>query len=239
MQSEGDPTQSILSVEGLSYRYGAVEVFADAAFSLLPGTITFLTGPNGAGKSTLFRCLAGWSAPYSGTMLFDGEQYDGANREQRAAIAYVPDVPTFYDDLTAHEHIRFMQQANHCVPDENEADLLLDVLGLTRHRDQFPSSYSRGMRQKLAMVLALCMRPRLLLLDEPYGPLDRNASVVLSGLLETARARGAALLVSCHHDVPDLVPDQVLHIEEGILAAVDGAKKAAIDKRYAADSARS
>lgn len=221
-----------LNVEGLSYRYGAVDVFSDVNFSLDAGTVTFLTGPNGAGKSTLFRCLAGWSAPRSGSMFIEGEPYDGVNRAQRSAIAYVPDVPTFYDDLTALEHIRFMQRANHCMPDENDADNLLDVLGLTQYRDQLPSSYSRGMRQKLALVLALCMHPRLLLLDEPYGPLDRNASITLSELFKAACVEGAAVLVSCHHDVPNLTPDQVLHLEEGQLNAVGATKEPDGDKLH-------
>ena len=207
--------QSILDVRGLSHRYGAADIFSDVDFTLDAGTVTFLTGSNGAGKSTLFRCLAGWSPPRSGSMLLCGTPFDGASRAQRKLIAYVPDVPTFYDDLTAIEHLRFMRRANNCLSEEREADQLMQEFGLASYRDQFPSSYSRGMRQKRALVLALSIHPRLFLLDEPYGPLDRNASMVLSAFLDKARAEGSAVLVSCHHDVPRLIPDQILHLEEG------------------------
>ena len=95
----------------------------------------------------------------------------------------------------------------------------MEALGLAGHRGQCPSAYSRGMRQKLALVLAFARRPRLLLLDEPYGPLDPEASRVLSALLEEARAAGTAIVASCHHDVPGFCPDAVLRLEDGRLSA--------------------
>lgn len=205
-----------LSVSGLAYRYARVDVWREVSFAVAPGQIAFLTGPNGAGKSTLFRCLAGWARPTEGAVELFGRPFDGADRDVRRQMAYVPDVPVFYDDLTAAEHIRFVLAANRVASDgAEEAQRLLGELGLAAHGDQFPSSYSRGMRLKLALVLALMAKPRLLLLDEPYGPLDREASRRLSVLLAEVRDRGAAVVVSCHHAVPDLEPDLLLHLEDG------------------------
>lgn len=202
-----------LRAEGLSFRYARSEVWSDVAFRINPGQIAFLTGPNGSGKSTLLRCLAGWSMPSEGTVEVFGRPFDGSDRAVRREIAFVPDVPSFYDDLTAAEHIRFVLDANRVPDAADEARRLLDDLGLAAHADRFPSSYSRGMRLKLALVLAFMRKPRLLLLDEPYGPLDRDASRRLSALLSAARADGAAVLVSCHHNVPDLNPDLLLHLD--------------------------
>lgn len=210
-----------LRAERLTCRYAAEDVFADVGFELDQGSIAFLTGPNGAGKSTLFRCLAGWSAPREGSIELFGEPFDGSDRTQRAIISYVPDVPSFYDDLTAGEHIRFMLQANGMGVGGSKAQTLMDRFGLSSHLDQYPSSYSRGMRQKLALVIALSLDPRLLLLDEPYGPLDPAAAIVLSEMLVEARDRGAAVLVSCHHDVPALEPDTVLRLADGALMRFD------------------
>ena len=223
----------VLRVEGLAYRYGKTEVFADASFSLRAGEVAFLTGPNGAGKSTLLGLIANRLVPTSGRILVDGEpaavgqvelcgrRFDGSDRGQRSLLAFVPDVPSFYDDLTAGEHVRFVRQANRMSVDNDPSERLMFLFGLDGHRDQLPSSYSRGMRQKLALVLALARMPRLLLLDEPYGPLDPDAALVLSALIEEARSAGAAVLASCHHDVPNLRPDVLLRLADERLAVWD------------------
>lgn len=220
--------ETVLRAEGLGYRYGKTDVFGGASFGLRAGEVAFLTGPNGAGKSTLLRCLAGWDAPVEGRVELCGARFDGSDRAQRSLLAFVPDVPSFYDDLTAGEHIRFVRQANRLAADDDPSERLMARFGLDGQLDQLPSSYSRGMRQKLALVLAFARAPRLLLLDEPYGPLDPDAAAVLSSLVEEARAAGAAVLASCHHDVPNLAPDVLLRLEGGRLdvrrarAAQDG-----------------
>lgn len=208
-----DARALVLRAESLSCGYGAVEVFRDVSLSMHAGEVTFLVGANGSGKSTLLRCLAGWDAPHAGEVEFLGERLSSSKRESRRLMSYVPDVPVFYDDLTAQEHIRFVLAANRADDRTHaRAQELLEEFGLADHVHSYPSSYSRGMRQKLALVLACMGRPRLLLLDEPYGPLDPTASRVLSALLMRACAAGAAVLVSCHHEVPALVPDRVLRL---------------------------
>lgn len=206
-----------LRVSDLSYRYASVEVLSSVSFALERGSIAFLVGPNGAGKSTLFRCLAGWAPFRTGAIELFGERFDGASAAQRRVIAYVPDVPVFYDDLTAEEHILFLQRANGIAGGRGDTVALMEAFGLAAHKDRYPSAYSRGMRQKLALVIALAAKPRLLLLDEPYGPLDPDAAEVLSGLLAKARSSGASALVSCHHDVAGLDPDKLLRLEDGRL----------------------
>ena len=213
--------ETVLRAEGLGYRYGKTEVFGGASFELQAGEVAFLTGPNGAGKSTLLRCLAGWDAPAEGFVELCGARFDGSDRAQRSLLAFVPDVPSFYDDLTAGEHIRFVRQANRLDAADDPSDELMARFGLDGQRDRLPSSYSRGMRQKLALVLALARAPRLLLLDEPYGPLDPDAAAVLSALVGEARDAGAAVLVSCHHDVPNLRPDKLARLEGGRLDVRD------------------
>lgn len=209
----------LLKADGLTFQYASHEVFADVSLRMHAGEMAFLVGVNGSGKSTLLRCLAGWDAPRKGSIELLGKPFDGVNRAQRRLMSFVPDVPVFYDDLTAEEHIRFVLAANHAPEDAHTyAFSLLDTFGLKEFSDQYPSSYSRGMRQKLALVLALMARPRLLLLDEPYGPLDPQAARELSALLSRACKEDVAVLMSCHHDVPDMKPDQVLRLEYGRLA---------------------
>ncbi len=206
-----------LQVRDLAFGYGDVPVWEGVSFSHAPGEVAFLTGPNGAGKSTLFRCLAGWLAPHEGEIRLLGSPFTGRTRLEPGTLSFVPDVPTFYDDLTAVEHLELVLAANRADGARPRAEGLLERFGLTGRETLPPSSYSRGMREKLALVLALALRPRVLLLDEPHGPLDREASLVLSEELAAAAHDGTAVLLSCHHDVPGLVPDLSLELADGEL----------------------
>ena len=206
-----------LEVRDLAFGYGDILVWEDVSFSLEPGQVAFLTGSNGAGKSTLFRCLAGWLEPDDGEIYVAGEPFGGRTRLSPGTLAFAPDVPSFYDDLTAAEHVELVLAANRAEDARPRAERLLERFGLTGYETLLPSAYSRGMREKLALVLALMLRPRVMLLDEPHGPLDREASLVLSEELAAAAREGSAVLLSCHHDVPGLVPDLSLALCDGQL----------------------
>ena len=150
-------------------------------------------------------------------VLVAGEPFTGRTRLAPGALTFVPDVPSFYDDLTAIEHVGLVLAANRADAARPRAERLLERFGLTGRERLLPSAYSRGMREKLALVLALALRPRVLLLDEPHGPLDREASLVLSEELASAAREGSAVLLSCHHDVPGLVPDVAFALRDGEL----------------------
>lgn len=215
--------EAALEARGLCFGYGDIPVWEDVSFSIGAGQVAFLTGPNGAGKSTLFRCLAGWLTPGVGEVLVGGRPFMGRTRLAPGELTFVSDVPSFYDDLTAIEHVELVLAANRAESERPRAEALLERFGLNGRERLLPSAYSRGMREKLALVLALMLRPRVMLLDEPHGPLDREASLVLSEELAAVAAEGTAVLLSCHHDVPGLVPDLSLTLEDGALSARVGA----------------
>ena len=143
--------------------------------------------------------------------------FTGRTRLAPGTLTFVPDVPSFYDDLTAMEHVEFVLAANRADSARPRAERLLERFGLIGYERLLPSAYSRGMREKLALVLALALQPRVLLLDEPHGPLDRVASLALSEELAAAAREGTAVLLSCHHDVPGLTPDLSLELADGAL----------------------
>lgn len=215
--------EAALEARDLCFGYGDIPVWEDVSFSIGAGQVAFLTGPNGAGKSTLFRCLAGWLTPGAGEVLVGGHSFTGRTRLAPGELTFVSDVPSFYDDLTAIEHVELVLAANRAESERPRAEALLERFGLNGRERLLPSAYSRGMREKLALVLALMLRPRVMLLDEPHGPLDREASLVLSEELAAVAAEGTAVLLSCHHDVPGLVPDLSLTLEDGALSARVGA----------------
>lgn len=200
----------VLDVQNLSHSYGGMPVWENVTFSVEAGQVALLAGPNGSGKTTLLKCVAGWIAPTSGTVSVS----PGSSRVVRA---FVGDTPAFYDDFTAREHIELLVKAGRMPERMDYAQTLLESFGLARYLDQYPSSYSRGMRQKLALVLALTIHPRLLLLDEPYAVLDRESSALVDDELSRIAADGTAVLMSSHMRPPGLSPDHTLYLRDGRL----------------------
>lgn len=208
----------LLDAFDLGFGYGRLRVWEHVNLTLYAGDIAFLIGPNGAGKTTLLKCLAGWITPKTGEATFLGERLSGRAQHLRRQIAFVADVPAFYDDLTAREHVDFVLKANRAdAARRAEAEELLEAFGIAQSCDAYPSAFSRGMRQKLALVLGLMVHPKLLLMDEPTGPLDPEARELLGTLVKRAASEGTAVLMSCHHDLPGVEPNVVYELAVGTL----------------------
>ena len=225
MMAELTQARPLLNVRGVSYRYGMTTVLHDISFALARGEIAALIGRNGAGKTTLLRCAAGWTRTYGGEVAVDGVPVFRVERQAREKLAFVPDMPTFYDELTAWEHMQLVARLNR-IPDwEARAEALLRESALWEQRGALPFTYSRGMRYKLALALALLVRPPLLLLDEPFGPLDPEAAGRLWAQLAALRDEGLAVMLSSHSLPASARPDRFLVMEQGRLIA-DGTPEA-------------
>ncbi len=205
----------LLRVSNLRYTYGSAQVVNDVSFAVEPGELVILAGRNGAGKSTLLRCIAGWSKPSRGTILISGRPIEQSERETRRWLMLVPDTPVFYDQLTAWEHLTFIARAYGLDDWESQATQLLRHYGLSTQRDTYPFTFSRGMQYKLGLSLALLVEPELLLLDEPFGPLDALSASQLWFDLETYRDAGISVLLSSHQLPPGAKPDRYLLMDEG------------------------
>lgn len=217
-------TVSVLEVRNIAFGYGRANVWEQVSFALEPGEVALLVGVNGAGKSTLLRCLAGWERLREGSISLLNAPLDKLSPAERSRMTFVADVPAFYDDLTAYEHVELLARANRWDEDRwDEANRLLERFGIARFCDQYPQSFSRGMREKLACALALAMSPACLLLDEPTGPLDPASAAILEEELAAAAARGCAILMSCHHELEALEPHCVLKLADATIEVLDGA----------------
>ncbi len=215
MSQSGPP----LRVSGLTHRYGDVEALGAVSLEVPAGCVAALVGRTGAGKSTLRACAAGWTRATAGTIEILGLPVDRAEREIRRYVVLVPDTPRFWIDLTAWEHLQYLAGVHRLRDWRGEAEALLAGFGLLGHRDAFPLSYSRGMRHKLALAMALLVRPRLLLLDEPFAPLDAESAAQLWTALRGQASRGAGVLFSCHQLPPGTEPDAWVVLDGGRLAA--------------------
>ncbi len=210
---------SSLDVKQLVVQYGDHRVLSDIAFSLTGGQYTLLIGENGAGKSTLLRCMAGWQRPGGGAVYIEGVALEHQERQARRWIKLVPDSPQFYTELTMWEHVAWVAQAHKMTHWESQAEELIKTFGIGSNRAAYPGSFSRGMQYKLALVMALICQPAILLLDEPFGPLDPYSQEYLAHILRQRVNNGMLVLASSHLLPETDPPDRVMVLDEGALAA--------------------
>lgn len=163
------------------------------------GKVTALLGDNGAGKSTLLAILSTLLSPSSGEVRYGDLSFAEAGARARGAIGLVSHAALIYPQLTARENLDFFGRL-HGVPDRAGAiAAMLETVGLSKTAwDRPAATYSRGMLQRLALARALLPDPTLLLLDEPFTGLDREASGRLQGIVEAARAAGKIVVLVTH-----------------------------------------
>ncbi|MBI4883525.1 MAG: ABC transporter ATP-binding protein [Actinobacteria bacterium] len=159
-----------------------------------------LVGHNGSGKTTLLRMVAGLLDPSGGSAYISGHRSGSASA--RASLSWLSDTPTFYDDLSLREHLHYVarlhSQSESSAPAEARAEELLVRLQLENRGDDIPTSFSRGLRQKAAIAIALVRPFQLLLVDEPFVGLDEAGKQSLLELLDEAAGAGATLVVATH-----------------------------------------
>lgn len=211
-------TQPLIVTE-LYKKYDSFLALAPTSFGLHAGEISVLSGPNGSGKTTLLTCMSGLIRPSGGTVTVGGFDLYGDEIEVRRRLVYVPDVPRFYLELTAWEHLRFIAMANEVTQGfDQRAEELLRKLGLWEAKDLFPHHFSRGMRLKLGLALALIRPFEVILLDEPTSALDVEGAGLLINELRNLREQGAAILLSTHDpNIMNQLGDRRLVIHQGVL----------------------
>jgi ABC-2 type transport system ATP-binding protein len=186
------------------------------------GELYALLGPNGAGKTTTLRLVAGLLVPDSGTIEVFGIDVRRHPIEAKRIIAWLPDEPMLYDRLDPLEYLEFVAGLWGIEPAKAQetAIALLEMLGLWPHRHQRCETFSRGMKQKVALAGALVHQPKLLMLDEPLTGLDAAASRQVKGLLAATVRRGASIILTTHIlEVAERLADRIGIIDHGRLIA--------------------
>lgn len=217
MATEQFGTEVPLVVTDLSVRLAGVTVLEEVSFTLEAGDVALLVGPNGAGKSTLLRALVGL-LPYRGDVAIFGRP--NRSMTARAKFVFSPDDPALYEDLTLREHVRFTAVVYGRPEADARALEWLERFGLAAKLDEFPGTHSRGMRQKLALSLALGLELPFTVLDEPFNGLDLASQERLAaGLQARGRAGGAVLLTGHQRELESLLAARRLTLADGRLTA--------------------
>lgn len=208
-------TATVLSTIGLGKDYGDRPALRPLDLEVARGSRIALIGHNGSGKTTLLRMVAGLLEPSAGRILVDGSPAGGL--DARRAVSWLSDTPTFYDDLSLWEHLEFVARLHGVAEWEQRGAALLDRLHLGHRRDDLPTAFSRGLRQKASIALGLVRPSSLLLVDEPFVGLDAAGKEALLALLDDASAGGATLLVATHELGFVERVDRVLVLRDGEL----------------------
>ena len=194
MSDHGQPPALVAT--GLTKTYDGVVALQPLDLTVGVGESVALIGHNGSGKSTFLRMVAGLLEPSGGDLEIAG--FEVGDVDARATTSFLPDDPVLYDDLSLREHVEFISRLHGGEGWDGYAESLCDRLGLSDRVDDLPVKFSRGLRQKTSIVLALVRPFSLLLVDEPFVGLDQPGKIVLLELLEEVKFDGAATVVATH-----------------------------------------
>src|SRR6266516_5754214 len=199
--SERSESLAVLEVEGLAKRYGDVLALKDLTVRVDEGECLVLLGRNGAGKTTALRCMAGVLLPTAGTVKVDGIDAADDPAAVRARVGLMPEVPGLYERMTVRAYLDHFGAIYDIVPAirKRRIDELLEIFELTDAGDRWLGTYSKGMRQKVALIRATLHRPRLVLADEPTSALDPDSARRAWAYLKDLQAHGCALVICTHN----------------------------------------
>lgn len=238
MTSARPAPPSILSMASASIDRGDRTIVHTLSLEVAAGEIFALLGGNGAGKSTTLAGIMGFLSPSSGTITIDGINPAVEPEKARRKIAYLPENVALYEHLSAVENIAYFMALAGAEPPREEIGAALQEAGLAADaHDRRVAAFSKGMRQKVAIALALLRETPLLLLDEPTSGLDPRATADFTALLEQMRGKGRAILMVTH----DLLgaadcADRIGFLDAGrlveIVTVADGVDVMALHRRY-------
>ncbi len=200
-----------IRIDGLCKSYGRKSVLQGLDLRCEPGTVTAVLGSNGSGKSTLIRCVLGLNVPETGTIKVFGESVS-ASPAYRRHIGYMPQHPSFPENLTVHEILQLVSRTRNVAPDFNHCA----SLQVEAYLGQRWKTLSGGMKQRVNAFLAMAFNPSILILDEPTASLDPASRIKFMELVKAEKQRGKTLLFSTHllEDIRE-VADYLVFLRNG------------------------
>lgn len=211
--------KKILEIKNYTKVYGEGKKAADnVTLTVESGDIYGFIGHNGAGKSTTIRAVVGVLDFTEGEILIDGHSVKTDALECKKITAYIPDNPDLYENLTGIQYLNFIADVFRISEAEREAVIkkYSDLFELTDSLGDLISSYSHGMKQKLAIISALIHNPKLMVMDEPFVGLDPKAAFTLKQIMHEMCANGTAIFFSTHVlDVAEKLCNKVAIIKGG------------------------
>ncbi|MDR3496494.1 MAG: ABC transporter ATP-binding protein [Ancalomicrobiaceae bacterium] len=243
---------TLLKVENLTKRFGSLIAVADVSMVVEPGEIRAVIGPNGAGKTTFFNMISGFLTPSTGRILFDGKDISRVPASQRVKIgmARTFQITEVFPELTVRDNLQIAVEAsagyglsvilNEEAREEVHADVseLLELSGLTDRADRLVGELSHGDQRTAEIMMALALKPRLLLLDEPTAGMGDQETFDIAKLIRKLHRQQNLSIVLIEHDMRIVfnLADRIMVLAEGRMLAEgtpkDIAANEAVQKAY-------
>ncbi|MDO4466087.1 MAG: ABC transporter ATP-binding protein [Bacillota bacterium] len=208
----------MLVIDHLTKKYGNKKAVDDLCLHIAPKEIYGFIGHNGAGKTTTLKSIVGILEFDEGEILIHGNAIKKDGMACKKEIAYIPDNPDLYEFMTGSQYLNFIGDIFQ-VSTENRKSRIqkyADLFEMTKNLEDSISSYSHGMKQKLAIISAWIHEPKLILMDEPFVGLDPKASHILKGMMKEFCENGGAIFFSTHVlEVAEKLCDKVAIIKGG------------------------
>ena len=214
-----DPNKEAIVIRELSKSFETVQAVDQLTVDVHMGEIFGLLGPNGAGKTTTIRMLSALIAPTSGSAWVAGYQVGLQNQEIRQNVGILTETPGMYDQLSAERNLRFFAEMYEVADIPGQVERYLRMLGLWERRYEPVGTFSKGMRQKLAIARALLHEPKVLFLDEPTSGLDPEAARLVRQFISELREAGRTIVMCTHNlDEADRLCDRIAVFKRSLLA---------------------
>lgn len=216
---------SNIVVDQLSAGYNNLTVFKNANLSIKSGEIVALIGPNGSGKSTLLKVMSGLKKPMTGTVKIDGISYEDNYLQYNKLFSAIIETPSFYEELSGIDNIKFIANLNKI--DKCQITKIIEFIDIGTAIKRKVKTYSLGMKQRLALGIALISSPQFLILDEPTNGLDPQGVMELRGTLENLAKKNISIIVSSHILAElEKISTKVWYISDGEIKEVDTSSQA-------------
>ncbi len=212
-----------VELKSIVKRYGEILAVDNVDLTIKPGEVFGLLGPNGSGKSTTLKMLLGLVQPDYGSVNVLGLDVQKDAVAVKKNVGYVPESPRLYEFLTGIEYLDFVSDIYGMRTEEKAARIneYLKALELEGREGDLISSYSGGMKQKVALISAFLHRPKLLILDEPLSGLDPRSAKIVKDLLHELKAQGVTTLMSTHVlEIAQAICDRIAIMYHGKLLAL-------------------
>jgi ABC-2 type transport system ATP-binding protein len=210
---------AVIETFDLSRHFGKIAAVEDLTLKVEVGEVLGFLGPNGAGKTTTIRMLAGMIAPTKGYAIVAGHRTDRDVEQLHEVVGMLTQAPGLYDRLSARRNLEYFASFYPSIQSQSQVQKYLKLMGLWERRDGKVGTFSKGMKQRLALARALVHEPQVLFLDEPTAGLDPEAAGEVRQLIHSLHEEGRTVFLSTHNlNEAEMLCSRVAVIHTGLLA---------------------